>query len=490
MTCEGCLLNTRLFLLNRLFPPLVKKPFVTVVEERHEGSLNRLLLLLAFVIPNLHAPIATAQRFVFPPEEFKTRRVALAKAAAEGDILMLGASGPLPGLRFRQDNDFYYLTGSEDLNAVLVMDAAKGESFLFLPVQNEAQVRVDGPNWLHDAGAAKARGFTALHPLPYLEEFLARRRKGGPQPLWVRLSERDEVDGSRGDTALHLARRQNSSFGGQPSEDAHRVAVLRARYPYYELKDIVPHLDRLRVIKSPREIEALRRAGKVSAEGIRRAIEATSAGRYEYELEAEAAYVFLRNGAESQAYPAIAGSGPNVNVWHYMRNDRRMQDGDLVVMDYGASMGYETMDITRTWPVSGTFGELQLRAYRCVLEAQKAIIAAMRPGATRAQTREICSAIYKKWGFEEQRTGQAGHFVGLAVHDVGDPELPFAPGMVIAVEPIIELRDKQLHIRIEDTVLITDGEPEILSAAVPKEPDEVAALVGAATRVSKRGLGR
>lgn len=444
------------------------------------------LLPLALLLSTLRATPAAAQRLVYPPEEFKARREALAKAAGSGDILMLGAASTQPGLRFRQDNDFFYLTGSEDLSAVLVIDAAKNESFLFLPVQNEAQVRVDGPNWLQDPGVAKARGFAALHPLPYLEEFLARRRKGGPQTLWVRLSERDEVDGSRGDTALHLARRQNSSFGGQPSEDAHRIAVLRARYPYYDLKDVVPHLDALRVIKSPREIEALRRAGRVSAEGIRRAIEATSAGRYEYELEAEAAYVFLKNGAESQAYPAIAGSGPNVNVWHYMRNDRRLQDGDLVVMDYGASMGYETMDITRTWPVSGKFSDLQLRAYRCALEAQKAIIAAMRPGATRAQTKEICSAIYKKWGFEEQRTGQAGHFVGLAVHDVGDPERPFAPGMVIAVEPIIEIKDKQLHVRIEDTVLITDGEPEVLSAGVPKEPEEVLALVGTAARDAKR----
>jgi Xaa-Pro aminopeptidase len=141
------------------------------------------------------------------------------------------------------------------------------------------------------------------------------------------------------------------------------------------------------------------------------------------------------------------------------------------------------MDITRTWPVSGKFTELQLRAYRCALEAQQAIIAAMRPGRTRDDTRKVAEAIYKKWGFAEQRPASAGHFVGLAVHDVGDRELPFAPGMVIAVEPIIEIREKQLHVRIEDTVLVTDAEPEVLSAGVPKEVDEVLALVG-------RGSGR
>ena len=154
-------------------------------------------------------------------------------------------------------------------------------------------------------------------------------------------------------------------------------------------------------------------------------------------------------------------------------------------MDYGGSFGYQTMDITRTWPVSGKFDELQQKAYRCALEAQKAIIAAMRPGATRGQTTEICKRIFEAHGFADQRPMGAGHYVGMAVHDVGDyrregQEVPFAPGMVIAVEPILEIKDKRLHIRIEDTVLITDGAPEVLSVGVPKENDAVLALVGSA----------
>lgn len=424
-----------------------------------------------------------AERVAYPPDEFMARRTAVCQAAGEGHLLMLAASGPVTGQRFRQDNDFFYLTGNEDVGAALVTDLAKCESFLFLPTQNESQIRVDGPNWLTKGGdAAKTWGFAAIHPLPYLEEFLARRRRSGTQPLYLRLSERDEVDASRGDAALHLARRHNSSFGGQPSEDAWRIAQVRERYPFYQLRDVAPIVDKMRTIKSPREIDALRLAGRVGAEGMRRAIAATRAGLFEYELEAEAAYVFLRNGAASHAYPAIVGSGPNVNVWHYNRNDRRLEAGDLVVMDYGPSFGYETMDITRTWPVSGKFDELQLRAYRAVLDAQKAIIAAMVPGATRAQTQAIGKTIFEKWGFADQRPGSAGHFVGLAVHDVGDAEAPFAPGMVIAVEPIIEIKEKRLHVRIEDTVLVTNGAPEVLSAAVPKEVDEVLAIVGKPAR--------
>jgi Xaa-Pro aminopeptidase len=146
-------------------------------------------------------------------------------------------------------------------------------------------------------------------------------------------------------------------------------------------------------------------------------------------------------------------------------------------MDYGGSLDYQVIDITRTWPVSGKFDELQLRAYECALETQKAIIAAMRPGATREQTRAISKQIYEKYGFGDQRPASAGHFVGMSVHDVGDYREPFRAGMVIAVEPIIEIPDKHLHVRIEDTILITDGDPVILSAAVPKEIDDVLAIV-------------
>jgi Xaa-Pro aminopeptidase len=151
-------------------------------------------------------------------------------------------------------------------------------------------------------------------------------------------------------------------------------------------------------------------------------------------------------------------------------------------MDYGASMGYLTMDITRTWPVSGEFTELQERAYRCVLEAEKAIIAAIRPGVTRQETRAIAEEIFEKWGFPDQFPGGAGHFVGMSVHDVGGYDLPLQAGMVIAVEPIIDIPEEDLHIRIEDTVLVTEDGAEILSAHVPKEFDEVRALVGNRTK--------
>lgn len=420
----------------------------------------------------------TAERLGYPASEFIARRKALGQALGSGTVLMFGSTMPLNGIRFRQDNDFYYLTGNADVNAVLVMDAATSDAWLFLPEQGAREIRSDGKNWLSQGDQAKAWGFAGIQPLTELTEFLERRRGGfGQQVLWTRLSERDEVDDSRGDKGTSLARRYNNPLSGQPSEDGYRAETICGRYPFYDLRDVVPAIDKLRVIKSPREIEVLKLNGRLSAEAIRNAIAITKPGRFEYELEAEATYHLFKNGVQGNGYPAIVGTGPNVNVWHYQDNGRQMQAGDLVVMDYGGDLDYQVIDITRTWPVSGQFDELQLRAYKCALETQKAIIAAMLPGATRKQTVEISKRIYEKYGFSDQRPASAGHFVGMSVHDVGDYTEPFRPGMVIAVEPIIEIPDKHLHVRIEDTVLITEAEPYILSAAVPKEIDEVLALM-------------
>ncbi|MBP1634530.1 MAG: aminopeptidase family protein [Acidobacteria bacterium] len=416
-----------------------------------------------------------AARLGYPPAEFQARRQALAKELKTGAILLFGRTTPPAGIRFRQDNDFFYLTGNEDLNAALLMDAASGSAVLFLPHQTPGDIRALGRNWLEDAEAGKPWGFTAIRPLEDLPGAIARLALAPDPLLWTRLSPGDEADINRGEQASDHAKRLVNLGGGHLTEDASRAAVLRAQFPSLQLRDVAPALDAMRTIKSAREIEILRENGRISAEAIRRAILATREGGFEYEIEAEATHWMFRNGIQGNSFPPIVGSGPNVNVWHYQRNGRQYKDGDLVVMDYGGALDYLGVDITRTWPVSGSFDDLQRRAYDCALEAQKAIIAAMKPGATRAQTAEIGAAVYKKHGFPGRAS--AGHYVGMSVHDVGDGSLPFRPGMVIAVEPIVEDAAKQLHVRIEDTVLITEAGPEVLTSGVPKEAEGVLALV-------------
>lgn len=439
--------------------------------------MKKLLWCLMAAAVSMTLPV-WAERTGYPAEEFIARRKALAeRLGRSGIVLIFGKTMPPPVGRFVQDNDFYYLTGNRDLNSAMLMDAATGASVMFVPRQDASELRADGPNWLLDTAMAREWGFDSVQSIDMLPETMARWRRGsGPQTLWMRLSDPDEVSDGRFDKALHLARRYKHPFA-VASEDALRIETIRQRYPYYELKDLTPAVDRLRLIKSAREIEVLTRNGRISAEAIVNAIRATRPGRFEYELEAEATYHHVRNGVQIAGYPAIVASGANGLVWHYNDNGKRLVAGETVVMDYGGSLDYQVVDITRTWPVSGIFDADQLKAYECALEAQKAVIAAMRPGTTRAQTLAIAKEIFKKWGFDDRYAGGAGHFVGMAVHDVGDQTLPFEPGMVIAVEPIVELKDKNLHVRIEDTVLVTAGEPVALTAAAPKEVRDLLPLI-------------
>ena len=429
--------------------------------------------LLALLWPS--AP--SAERMGYPPEEFAARRQRLAARLQRGTLVMFGATSPTAGLRFRQDNDFFYLTGNESLNAALVMDAASGDAHLFLPKLSATEIRYEGANWLEEPDAARTYGFASVQPLAAMQEFLARRRAiPGSETFWTRLSERDAVNYGRTDAAIQTARRLTNPFAQHPTEDGHRVAALREQFPYYAMQDVTPHLDRLRLIKTPREIEILRYNGRISAEALRRAIAITTPGRFEYELEAEATHWMLKHGFQGAAYPAIVGSGPMGNQWHYEDSGRRMNAGELVVMDYAGSLDYLTTDITRTWPVSGRFTDAQLKAYQTVLEAQKAIVAAIRPGVTRDVVRKLAEDMFRARGFDP-RYAYIGHYVGLSVHDVGDWSLPFEAGMTLAIEPIIDIPDQQLHIRIEDTILVTPNGAEILSTGVPKDVTDLLALL-------------
>ena len=432
---------------------------------------------LAFCLVLSCAAWLTAERFGYAPEEFTARRAKLAAAlraqAPEGTLILFGSSTATPGLRFRQDHDFYYLTGNESLNAVFVMDIASGASHLFLPTLTRSQIQFDGGNWLNESGAAAKYGLTSIEPLTSLKEFMSRRPAG---TLWARLSEADVVDLGRGEVRSTIARRRVNPLAQYPTEDTARADALRAQFPSSTVKDVTPHVDRLRLIKTPREIEILRYNGRISAEAVARAIQASAPGRFEYELEAAATGWMLQHGLQAAAYPAIVGSGPMGNQWHYQDNGRQMKAGELVVMDYGGSLDYLTIDITRTWPVSGQFTSEQRRAYEAVLDTQKAILAAIKPGVTRTAIRTLAEGTLKKHGFDP-RYAYMGHYVGMSVHDVGDWTLPFEEGMVLAIEPILDTPDQQLHIRIEDTILVTATGVEILSAAVPKDVNELLALL-------------
>jgi len=290
------------------------------------------------------------------------------------------------------------------------------------------------------------------------------------------------MDLARSETGIFAGRRARSHYNDQLSSDRYRIEKLRARYPECELRDVAPAMDGLRVIKSSEEIEVLRRNGRHSAEGIRQAMLATRPGVFEYEIEAAAMAIILRGGARGASYAPIVGSGPNSCVWHYDENSRRVQAGDLVLMDFGGDLDHMAMDITRTWPASGRFTDDQRTVYRTVLEVEKACIEAYRPGATPASVREHVAAVLKAKGIDPRGLeGGFGHGVGLAVHDV-DIGSVLKEGMVFAIEPALYFPEKGFGIRVEDTVLVTKDGCEVLSKDVPKEIDEIEKLLAGRDR--------
>jgi len=446
----------------------------------------------------------------YSPEEFVRRRLALMELVASSNlsatanstanpstppgssaaptpattnsliILFAAPSHTIPAGHFRQDNDFYYFTGCEDADAILVMVPASKDALLFVPEKSAGEKSFEGPNSLDDPTAKDRFKVRSIMPLSSFDEFLARLASR-PQPvLYLRLSPSDTVSEARYEAALFQARRARNPYNAELSLDQFRVDRLRRLYPSARFEDVTPQIDSLRMIKSPEEIAVLRRNGQISAEAVKRAMLATRPSAYEYELEASAIEILLRHGCRGPAFAPIVGSGPNTCIMHYERNNRQMQAGELVLMDFGGDLNYLTMDITRTWPVSDKFTAEQKKIYRTVLEVQKACIEAFKPGVTSKDVNDYVVRRLKEKGIDPMGLrGGLGHLVGMCVHDVQTGPGPFVlkEGMVMAIEPALYFPDKNLGIRIEDTVLITKDGCDVLTAGVPKEIEEIESLL-------------
>ncbi|HET9166754.1 MAG TPA: Xaa-Pro peptidase family protein [Candidatus Angelobacter sp.] len=414
------------------------------------------------------------------PQEFERRRHAVAEQMKEGILLMFARQVAPDADHYREDNDFYYLTGVADPGAVLYLDGKTGRTVLFEPVQAPRKKQVYGANILSLPKEEQVKlGFPAVLPVTDLDVFLPISLSSGT-PLWLRLDFPDKPDGARFETGRDHADEYSAPYHAGLALDRNVVEQLRSHYPQAVLRDITPMLDAMRNIKTPQEIEVLRRNGKLSAEAIRDAMAHARPGMYEYQIEARARFGYMNAGAQGVAYSAIVSSGSSLNTWHYFNNRKQVPPNGLVVFDYGADLDHETMDITRTFNISGKFTPEQAKWYAVDLEAEKAMVAMLTTAHTYEEAAEAGLKIYRREGIEKQWFGFPGHFVGLATHDVLLPRGPIKPGQVVTVEPIIEFLDKPMHFRVEDTVLITSGAPEILSSAVPKEMAEVEALIGSA----------
>jgi Xaa-Pro aminopeptidase len=413
-------------------------------------------------------------------QEFARRRQELAKQLKTGYLILFARTVIPEANHYREDNDFFYYTGLADPGAILVMDISSGNAFIFEPEQGPRTKQVYGANLLSLPEEQRAKfGFKLVLPVTSMDGILAFSL-GKEADLWLRLSFPDKADGARFETGRDYADEYRDPYGDPTPGDRAAIRKLAERYPAAHQRDATPSIDAMRNIKTPQEIALLRRNGNLSANGIKEAIAHAHPPMFEYQIEARADYVFRDGGAQGWAYPAIVSSAENINTWHYFSDRRQIQPNELVVFDFAADLDHMTMDITRTFNISGKFTPEQAKWYAVDQEGQKATIAMLKPGNTYEQASDAGKAVFEKAGEGKQWTSFPGHFVGLATHDVLLPRGPIQAGQVVTVEPIVEFPDKQMHFRVEDTVLVTANGPEILSSAVVKEMTDVEKLVGSA----------
>jgi Xaa-Pro aminopeptidase len=431
------------------------------------------LLLLCLAIVNT----VTAQDMwkYFSPDDFAKRRAKLMEQIGDGVAIMQGAELPEAFIKFRQDNNFYYLTGVEMPGAVLIIDGKAKTSWLFVPDKIPGDIKEEARIV---PGAASASLYK-MDRVGSITAFTATLNYYASlhQPFYLVSSpeETAEVTRDRGE-ALRLSR-MNDPWDERIPKEVNFIHKIKERYPLVAVKDLTPVLDMMRWVKDEKEIKVIRECGRIGALGFDEAMRVTRPGIYEYQVVAACDFVYQNEGTQGPAYFAIAASGERGLSWHYNANNHQLKEGDVILLDYAPDHHYYTTDITRTWPVADKFSEVQLKYYNCIREAEEKVIAAMKPGITVNDLKKIAKEVYIKHGYEKLWLDYIGHFVGMAVHDVGPYDKPFVPGVVFNVEPIIEDKDLKIHLRLEDTVVTTATGSENLTAGTTVIPEQIYKLM-------------
>jgi Xaa-Pro aminopeptidase len=407
---------------------------------------------------------------------YAARRDSLMKNIDGAVAVLQGAQETRAYTAFRQSNDFYYLTGVDVPGAFALIDAARHRSILFLPPRNRQQEIWEGPRLFAGEEARAATGFDEVLDVSRFGEEL-EKRQAGLKAIYTPLKPEETASTSRDRAAQFEIARENSPWDGRTSRERAFEQNLRKKLgESVAIKDLSPILDEMRRVKDALEIDRLRESSRIGAMGLKEAMRAARPGIYEYQLAAVAEFVFKWNGAMWPAYFPIVGSGPNSCALHYSLDNRRIEAGDIIVMDFGPDYRYYHSDITRTFPVSGRFSEEQAKLYQIVLEAQKAALRKVRPGNTFNDVGSAAREVVAHYGYLNKWLHGTSHYVGMSTHDVGNIQ-PLVPGVVITVEPGLYFPEKNLGIRIEDTVLVTKDGCEVLSQDVPKEIAEVEKLM-------------
>jgi Xaa-Pro aminopeptidase len=430
----------------------------------------------------------------FSRSELATRRARIFDAIGrQGIAILQGATGE-PGFgAFRQSNDFYYLTGVESAHAYLLLNGRTRRSTLYLPRRDDARERSEG-KFLSVEDSMLIMQLTGIEQVRGVERMSqdlvgADLLRPPAMTLFTPFAPMETGNDSRDQLLAGRARIAADPWDGRAAREAHFVRLVRGQFPQFEIRDLSPTLDTMRTIKSAAEIALIRRATQLAGLGIMEAMRSTNAGVYEYQLDAAAKYVYYLNGARGDGYPSIIAGGTNAFMGHYFRKSDTLRNGDLVLMDYAPDYRYYTSDVTRIWPVNGTFSPAQAALYEFIVEYRDALFRHVKPGVTSNEVLDRAAADMQQYlvgktfaspaHLKAVQEGVAfrGHFqhpVGMAVHDVGRIHgVPLKPGMVFTIDPMIWLPDERLYIRIEDVALVTEDGVENLSGFVPARIEDV-----------------
>ncbi len=378
-----------------------------------------------------------------PNTEYASRR-ARAAEQLKGGVLILFGQEDSELVKFKQTENFYYLTGFNEPDAVLVIDATgpQPEETLYIKPRDPSKERWTGATMSPGAEGQKETGIKFVKVLSDLQSSFAS-----------------------------LVQKGAKVFAEKTSADR-----LRELAPSAQTQDVAAIMAGLRIKKSATELALLEKTVSITLTGQEAAARTIAPGVWEYEVEAALEAEFRRRGAERPSFPSIVGSGPNSTVLHYNASTRQMKSGDLVVVDIGAEYSGYAGDVTRTYPVNGKFTPRQKEIYQIVLDAQKAAFAAVKPGATISQIHRAAMNYISSKGYAKEFPHGTSHHIGLYVHDVGDTERRLEPGMVITVEPGIYLDKEEIGVRIEDDVVVTQTGYRLLST-FPREITEIEALM-------------
>lgn len=390
----------------------------------------------------------------FDPSVFKQRRQQLLDSLKEGTAILY-SRGEETDMGYRSDGDFWYLTGLDEPGAILMLSPmAEWKEILFLPPRDVEVEKWIG--WRPDItdSLIDAWGFDKIF------------RIDGSFDGFI-------ITNIRQSSILHLISALTAP-SDPISPDMELYGKIAARIPEVSIRNSSRYLENMRVIKSPGEVEAVRRAIDITYQGLTELFTAMKPGVTEFYLDGVLDASFKRQGTRFAAFDNLIAAGKNGVVLHYQRLGDTLRDGDLLLVDVGAEYRHYAADISRTIPISGKFGEEQARLYDLVYEAQQAAIAAVKPGVSFNDLDDAAKAVIGKAGYAKYVQHSVGHQLGVEVHDRNNNQR-LEPGMIITIEPGIYLYEKGIGIRIEDDLLVTKTGCEVLSSSIPGSRPEIEA---------------